>query len=166
MVNKNGQVALVIMLFVGLIVTASMITDIANQEELITGSFSVSNRTVTVPAVNASLDLVGRDLIEEITILNETSVASDDIVGLVLRRDFGNNGLLTVQLFANDTSSEITGNGVNVTYTYRADGFVGSGSIAITQLITLFSAFAMVIFAIVMLFQGPLKDLLGVGKRD
>lgn len=159
MVLKNGQITFVIILFVGLIIAASILPDIANQEELITGSFEVNNQTITVPAINASVDLTGRDLIEEITIINETSVASVDVVGLTLQRGIGTNGLLTVQLFANDTSSEITGNGVNVTYTYRADGFVGTGNIAVTQLIVIFAALAMVIFAIVMLFQSPLRDL-------
>lgn len=161
MVNTNGQIALVIMLFVGLIVSASMIIDIANQEELITGSFSVTNGTVVVPAaINGTLDLTGRDLIEEIFIRNESSVASEDVVGLSLQRGFGTNGLLSVQLLANDTAEEILGNNVNVTYTYRADGFVGTSNIAVTQLIPLFAALAMVVFAIVILFQGPLRELL------
>lgn len=160
MVNTNGQITFVIILFIGLIVTSAMLIDIANQQELITGSFEVNNGTVTVPAINATVDLTGRDLIEEITILNETTVASVDVVGLALQRGIGTNGLLTVQLFANDTSSAITGNGVNVTYTYRADGFVGNGNVAVTRLILLFAALAMLIFAIVMLFKSPFAELL------
>lgn len=161
MVDKNGQIALVIMLFLGLIVTASMIADIANQEELITGSFSVTNGTVVVPSsINGTLDLTGRDLILELNIVNATSVASDDVVGLSLQRGFGTKGLLSVQLLANDTAEDILGNDVNVTYTYRADGFVGNGNVAVTKLISLFAALAMVVFAIVILFQGSLKDLL------
>ncbi|KKM90590.1 hypothetical protein LCGC14_1237230 [marine sediment metagenome] len=163
MVNKNGQLALVIMLFVGLIVTASIISDIANQEELITGSFSVTNGTVAVPsAANGTTDLTGRDLIEEIAIVNATSGGFNalDVTGLTLQRGFGTNGLLSVQLHVNDSGPAILGNEVNVSYTYRADGFVGNGNIAVTQLITLFSALAMVVFAIVMLFQGPLRELI------
>jgi len=162
MVNKNGQIAFVIMLFVGLIITASILPEIANEEELITGSFSVTNQTVTVPAtVNGTLDLTGRDLIDEIAITNSTNNTAPVIpVGLSLRRGFGTNGLLSVQLFANDTASVDLGESVNISYTYRADGFVGAGNIAITRLISLFAALAMVVFAIVMLFGGPLKELL------
>ena len=165
MVNKNGQIALVIMLFVGLIVTASILPDIANQEELITGSFSVTNETVAIPsAANGTLDLTGRDLIEQIQISNATSSAINalDVTGLALQRGIGTNGLLSVQLHVNDSGPAILGNNVNVSYTYRADGFVGAGNVAITQLIVLFSALAMVVFAIVVLFQGPLKELLKI----
>ncbi len=164
MVNTNGQIALVIMLFVGLIVSAAMIIDIANQEELITGSFSVSNETVAVPSsINGTTDLTGRDLILEETIsnsTNNTAGGNDAVVGLSLQRGFGSNGLLSVQLLANDTASGILGNDINVSYTYRADGFVGNGNIAVTQLIPLFAALAMVVFSIVILFQGPLRELL------
>ena len=159
MVNKTGQITFVIILFVGLIVAASILPDIANQEELITGSFEVRNDTITVPAINGTVDLTGRDLITEIQIENATTVADDDVVGLALIEGIGTNGLVTIQLFANDTSSLITGNGVNVSYTYRADGFVGNGNVAVTQLIVLFAALAMVIFSIVMLFESPLKEL-------
>ncbi len=160
MVNTNGQITFVIILFIGLIVTSAMLIDIANQQELITGSFEVVNGTAVVPAINGTTDLTGRDLITELNIVNATSVASVDVVGLSLQQGFGTNSLLTVQLFANDTSSAITGNNVNVTYTYRADGFVGNGNVAVTRLILLFAALAMLIFAIVMLFKSPFAELL------
>ena len=146
MVNQNGQITFIIILFVGLIVTAALIIDIANQQELITVSFEVINGTVVVPAINGTTDLTGRDLIEELNIVNATTVGSVDVVGLFLGRGVGDNGLLTIQLFANDTAGDIEGNNVNVTYTYRADGFVGNGNVAVTRLILLFSALAMLIF--------------------
>ena len=163
MVIKNGQIAFVVIMFVSLIVAASLIVDIANQEELITGSFSVTNETVAIPsAANGTLDLTGRDLIEQVQISNATSSAINalDVTGLALQRGIGSNGLLSVQLHVNDSGPAILGNNVNVSYTYRADGFVGDGNVAITSLIVLFAALAMVVFAIVSLFESPLRELL------
>jgi hypothetical protein len=156
-----GQIGWVIMIFVGLIITASILPEIANEQELITGLFSIVNGTVAVPAaVNSTTELTGRDLVTELNIVNATSVASGDVVGLTLQQGFESDGLLHVQLFANDTASNILGNNVNVTYTYRQAGFVGNSNVAVTALITLFAALAMVVFSIVMLFQGPLRRLL------
>lgn len=161
MVNQNGQIAFIVIIFVGLIVAASLITDIANQEELITGSFQIDNQTVTVPGINETLDLTGRDLLTDQGITNSTNNTAPVIpVGLSLRSGIGTNGLLSVQLFANDTSSIDTGESVNVSYTYRADGFVGNASVAITQLIVLFAALGALVFVIVMLFKGPFGALL------
>jgi hypothetical protein len=160
--EKNmGQIGWVIMVFVGLIITASILPEIANEQELITGLFSIANGTFAVPAaVNSTTELTGRDLVTELSIVNATSVASGDVVGLILQQGFGSDGLLHVQLFANDTASNILGNDVNVTYTFRQAGFVGNSNVGVTTLITLFAALAMVVFSIVMLFQGPLSRLL------
>jgi len=153
MVSKMN-IAFIVMIFVGAIVAATIIVNIADQTNLLTNTFPATNTTVTVPAVNATTDLTGRELLTEIEIVNATGANNTDIVGLFLRTGTGTNGLRSVQLVANDTASGIVGVSVNTSYTYNPDGFVSTaGGRSITNLIPLFAALAIVIFIIVMLFK-------------
>ncbi len=126
---------------------------IGDQINLETNTFTDENITVTVPAVNATLDVTGRELVTETSILNSTN-ASQTAVGLFLQTGTGTNGLLSVQLAANDTASGIVGNSVNLTYTYNPDGYISdSGGRALTNLILIFAALAILVFVIVVFIK-------------
>ena len=117
MVSKTS-IIFILIVFIGAVIAATLISSIANQTNLLTNTFTVNNDTVNVPsAVNSTLDLTGRDLVTEVEINNATDNAAGNntaIVGLFLQRGFGSGGLLSVQLVANDTASGILGNSVNV----------------------------------------------------
>ena len=169
MANKTS-IIFILIVFIWAVITATLIGSIANQTNLLTNTFSVSNETVTVPStVNGTLDLTGRDLVTEIEIINATNNTAGNVVpvGLSLQRGFGNSGLLTVQLFANDTASIDLGESVNISYIYNPDGYVNTvGGRAITNLIVLFAALAIVVFIIVMMFGSEaLQNLLSMSNR-
>jgi len=149
-------------IFVGAIIAATLIVAIADQVNLTTSTFRVDNVTVTAPAVNATLDLTGRELISRLGITNESQPNLTN--QLTLQTGTGTTGLRSVQLTINDTSSNYAGVSVNVSYTYNPDGYVSDpGGRSITLLITLFAALAILIFVIVVLFQGTLKAIIERG---
>ncbi|KKL59488.1 hypothetical protein LCGC14_2214870 [marine sediment metagenome] len=139
---------------------------IGDQINLETNTFPATNVTVTVPAVNATTDITGRELITEIEIVNASSLGNNTaVVGLFLQTGTGTNGLLSVQLAANDTASGIVGVSVNTSYTYNPDGYVSdSGGRAITLLILIFAALAILVFVVVVFIkQGSMGELMRRG---
>ena len=138
---------------------------IGDQINLETNTFTALNTTVTIPAVNGTVDVTGRELITELDIINSTNISSGILVGLFLQTGTGTNGLLSVQLVANDTASGIVGDGVNVSYTYNPDGYISdSGGRAITLLILIFASLAILVFVVVVFIkQGSMGELMRKG---
>lgn len=148
MANFKTDGRAIFIAFFGVIIAATLILSISDQVNLTTSIFNEINTTVTVPAVNVTLDLTGRGLVTRVSITNETG-AFANIPALELQTGTGTNGLRSVQLFTNDSSLENVGTSVNVSYTYEPDGFISdAGGRAVTILITLFAALAILIFII------------------
>ncbi len=165
MVNfSDGNLKAIFIVFIGAIIAATLIVTIANQTNLETTTFTETNFTVAVPQNGTATDLTGRTLISG-DIINSSLTAG--IVNVTLRTALSSTtGLSTVQIYNNASSTEALQN-VNVTYTYEPNGYVSdSGGRAITRLIVLFAALAIVVFVLVVFIKmGFLGKLLKPGSK-
>ena len=161
MVNNNSGLRFMIMVFVGLIIATTLMVSIGDSIVGETNTFPAVNYTTTLCATaNCTTDVVGRELVGKGFISNNSAGAV--VTSVVLQTGVGTTGLLSVQYFLNDTAIAQGQGGavVNGSYTYNPDGYVGSGNVAVTQLILIFAALAALIFVIVMLWKSPYVDLL------
>ncbi|KKN69652.1 hypothetical protein LCGC14_0439550 [marine sediment metagenome] len=159
MANFKGDGGMIFLMFFGLILVATLIIPIADQVFVETNTFTNTNETVTIPAVNETLDLGGRTLLTSVSVVNSTGFEVD---GMFLQTGFTNGGLRSVQLTINQTASAEAGNSGNVSYTYEPDGYVSGGTASITLLIVLFAALAGLVFVVVALFgNDSFKKLIG-----
>ncbi len=134
--------------FIGVMIVATLLISISNQVVGITSTGNESVTEVTTPAVNGTVDLVGRELLAttSITLANGTDVNN---LGVHLQTGTGTNGLRTVQIVVNDTGSSYASTAVNVSYTYNPDGYISnSAGRSMTNLIIIVSAIALLIFVI------------------
>lgn len=144
----TGDLKAIFLIFIGLIIAATIMVPIANQTNLETNTFSVTNVSATVPSANGVTDLTGRQLVGTGT----ATVNGVESENLTIRTAISPiTGLLSVQLFANDTTDPSI---VNVTYDYQPDGYVSDvGGRAVTNLILLFAALASLVYVITILYQ-------------
>ncbi len=167
--SKRGQSAqsfrmdgkAIFMIFLGAIITATLITSIADQVFTETNTISVNNLTVTLSgSANGTTDIQGRELNLQREIYNATGT-NDSFAGIPegvsMRTATGSNGLLSVQLLINDTGIDAghASTTINVSYDANPDGYVGNttGGVSITNLIVLFSALAILVFVVVVIFK-------------
>ena len=162
--NLDGR--MIFSIFIGAIITVVLLASIADQVFISTTILTNTNETVTVPAVNGTLDLTGREQRGNITIQNLTNDAGPNLEGqgLNIITGTGSDGLLSVQLTINDTNASFAGESVNVSYNYNPEGYVSdSGGRNITLLIPILSALAILVTIIVFLWMGSLKELIKKG---
>jgi len=152
MVNFNTDARAIFIVFIGAIITATFIGVIADSTFTETNTISRTNITVTPAAVNTTLDLEGRELLTTVSVVNSSN-GSQSLIGFGGSLQTGissTTGLLSVQLILNDTAADFTSDTVNVSYTANPNGYVSdAGGRSITNLIVIFSALAIMIFAIV-----------------
>ena len=148
MFKTDGKAILLV--FVGAIITVVLLSSVANTIVGSTTTGEILNSTIVVPAVNATTDLTGRDLITETAIVNVTNGSQDlSGQGVYLQTGTGASGLRTVQITTNDTGSSLAGLSVNVSYTYNPDGYISdAGSRSITLLILIFGAVAIMLYVV------------------
>ncbi len=135
----------ILIMFIGLIITATFMLSIGDQISAQTSSRTFVNTTVVGPAENTTLALEGRSLEGTMTIRNTTADVSNQYV-----KDsrLGAQGLLTVAITSNSTTFS-AGQNINVSYTALPDGHaVNSGDRNIILLILIFAALAMLVFAV------------------
>lgn len=167
MANFKGDGKAILLGFVGAIATLVLIGTIATQINLETNTFRVENQTITLGAVNVSVELTGRSLVagtqrvqnesaEAIIDYHENGVNVETITSAT-------SGLRTVAITVNDTNASIASQVINVSYEYQPDGYIPTAAgRSITSLIILFAALAIVIFVIVMFIRdGSLGKLIG-----
>lgn len=156
----------IMMVFIGAIITATLLATIADSVFTQTNTASITNETVTAPAVNATLDLTGRTLISSVLVINASNESSPNNNGLILQTSVGSSGLNTVQLTLNDTAVDYAGVSVNVSYTYEPEGYLQDGaSRAVALLIVLFGALAILVFTIVIFIKEGTLGRLMRGER-
>ncbi len=150
---KSGDLKAILIVFIGLIVTAVLISTIADTTFTQTNTLSVENVTATVAAVNATTDLKGRTLLSTGTqdVYNQSGASITVIPNLTLITGISTTtGLQSVQLFTHDNATDLVGLSVNVTYSFEPDGYANnSGTRSITALILIFAALAMVVFILI-----------------
>ena len=162
MANLKGDFKAIMIGFIGVIVAVVFIASISNTISLQTTTQSNLNQTVTAPAVNGTLDLIGRELVGSATVVNSTSGAVLPSANLTVSNQIGSIGLLTVQLTTNDAGADYAGAPVNVSYNYLADGALTGGANAIQKTVLIFAALAILVFIIVMFMEeGSLGKLMG-----
>ncbi len=149
--NNKGQssdMKTVIMIFVGAIIAIVLLSAASNSVFEQTNTFTATNVTVTVPAINVTVALIGRDLVGDGTVGNSSQAPSTNFTGIIIS-DGLVNGAKTVTITTNDTASDLVGNSINTSYTYNPDGYLNSSSDrSIAELIILFGALAAVVFVI------------------
>ena len=146
MVNSlKGDGKAIFTVFVGAIIAIVFLASVADSIFTQTTTFTETNTTVTVLAINTSLTLQGRDLNTATAVSN---VTFDDLISRGLIIDDGLvNSVKTVRLTANDSASALVGTSVNVTYDYNPNGFITiAGGRSIALLITIISALAIMVF--------------------
>ncbi len=149
-------------IFISAILGVVLLVAIADQVVLNTNTATVTNGTLTAPAINGTLDITGRELITAIEIYNGTN-STQTLIGLggALRTASVSGGLLSVQFTLNDSAASYSGKPVNVTYTYNPDGYITDASArSITILIILFGALGILIVVLVFLFRGSFGELI------
>ena len=178
--KSDGKAILIV--FIGVIIAATLILNIADTENLITNKLSPTNETVTIDDANTS----GVNIFKQYNLTNaptgakqsfcpleSISVASGNGTALTNGTDFivdaafGNITFLPT-LAVNISVVELNNNTV-WNYTFCPDGYVNdSGARAITRLITLFAALAILVFAIIVFIStGSLGKFMGklVGRN-
>ncbi len=157
--KMDGKAILIV--FIGAIIAVTFLQTIGDSVFAQTNTATVTNVTVTAPAINATLDLTGRTLIGTGTIVNITNESSTSN-GLIIQTGIGTSGLESVQLTLNDTASGFVGTLVNVSYNYEPDGYLQESSTrSVALLIIIFGALGILIFVIIVLIkEGSLGKLI------
>lgn len=159
--KSDGKTLLLV--FVGVVITVALILTVANQVTWnTTASHRWDNETVACPSgANTTIGANGRSLTTITAITDANVVYVHDIDGGTSQNNYTlytrpYRGELSVVLFANDTgfTNCSTDGALNISYIGVPKGYVGAQSRAITLLIILFSALAILVFVIVMLIKG------------
>lgn len=143
-----------ITIFVGILIAIAFIGPIANQTVADTSTITVTNLTVTAPAVNSSTAITGRTLISQTGTIALASNKSNSTNGLYLASAIGSDGEQSVFIFTNQTGSAFAGSSVNVSYTAEPDGYQNSSTRPISLLLVLICALALLVTVIVALIKG------------
>ncbi|KKN65945.1 hypothetical protein LCGC14_0476480 [marine sediment metagenome] len=157
--NSDGKA--IIAVFVGVIIAAVLLTSISDSIFNQTNTFTLTNESVVVGAVNVSVATTGRDLVGVGLVTNSTNASQGQFTGLIIS-DGLISGSKTIFITANDTATDQVGETVNVSYTYNPDGYLtDSGTRSIATLIILFGALAALIFTIVVFIKnGSLGEIM------
>ena len=153
-------------IFIGAIIVVTFMTPIADRVVESTALQTNTNQTITIAAINATVTLTGRANTSLITIVNATDAKDWSANYTVLTKNSA--GVLGIFLKTEQAAGDVgqAGTSANVTYTYKPQGYIEeSGGRAITSLILIFAALAIVVFIIVQIFKSEaLKQVLGMNK--
>ena len=157
--NSDGKAILTI--FIGVILAIAFINPIADKVVQTTNLITVTNATYTAPATNATLAIVGRELVSQtgnICLANNVSNCSN---GLYLASAIGTDGERSVFLYVNQTGAGYAGASVNVSYVAEPDDYQNSTTRPIVILLTLFAALGVLVYVISTLIKrGSLGGLI------
>lgn len=152
-------------IFIGAIITVTLIIGVADQVVLQTTTMNIVNESVAAIATgNGTTTLTGRTLVGEGIVVNGTDgevVLSP--LNYSINSTIGSDGLLSVTLTRYDGCGATNCSGsVNVSYTFEPDGHsVNSNDRALITLILLMSALAIVVFVAAQLYKtGSMQNLL------
>jgi len=167
MANKNsGDFIAIIAIFVGVIIAIVLLASISDSIFDQTNTFTVTNESVVVAAINVSVGTTGRDLVGTGSIGNSTQ-ASIERYGLSLSDTVLISGAKTISIVANDSATAQIGDTVNVSYTYNPDGYLADGGArSVASLIVVFGAIAAFMYVIIVLIgSGSFRELMGKNRR-
>lgn len=167
MVNSlKGDGKAIFTIFVGAIIAIVFLASVADSIFIQTNTVSASNSTFTAPAVNESVAILGRELVDGTTpvTLNASNSTGTDLQNSGVFVDTRIiNGVRTVALNINQTGINFASTDINVTYEYDPQGYISiAGGRSVALLITIISALALLIFAVVVFIKdGSLGALIG-----
>ena len=157
----EGNINVLIMIFVGVIVALVLYQAAAGFIGQTTNTATMINGTYTMPAVGSTTDLVGQELLDTPLVQNRS----------------GSNVVPTTNYTIAETVSRVDGlkrisittlNGpwasrsVNISYGYGPEGYIDdSGGRAIMPLILILGAIAIAIFVLVPTFRNGIIDMIG-----
>lgn len=163
--NKKGQgtmelmgtiIVVAIGVIVALVILTGALSPLIGQSTL---TQTLTNDTITAAAVNSSINLEGQAVVGSIIIANSSGTV---IVGtnFTVANKQVVDGVLTSTLTTNDAGSAYAGEALNVSYTLEPEGYISSsGGRAMANLIMIFAAMAIAIFALSPTLRNNLIDL-------
>ena len=145
--NKTGSIGALIVFFIGVIVALAILPAIADGQSTMTSQVT-GNETITTPANGSWIDLVGQELFGTPVVYNQSSGTLITGTNYTIEEGISSvDGKKTVRYKSG--TDEYSNVGVNVTYTYGAEGYVDDrGGRSIAGLIVLFAAIGLMGFAI------------------
>ncbi len=166
----QGDGKAIFTVFIGAIIAIVFLGSVANSIFDQSTTFTRTNVTITAPAVNESVAILGRELVDGTTpiTLNATNASALTLQAVGVFIDTRTiNGVRTVALNVNQSGVDFAGLDINSTYEYEPDGYLERAvDRNIASLITLFGALAVLVFVIVVFIQnGALGRMMGRGKK-
>ena len=156
----KGDGKVIFAIFIGAIITITLLSLISDNVFEQTTVRTFTNTTLTAGAVNATVDLAGREAVTLTEAYNSSGDTCIDL-GCNLQTGIGTNGLLSVQVVVNDTGVDThAARTLNVSYKANPDGYLNlSSARSINSLIVLFGALAILVTVIALLWKGSLGDM-------
>lgn len=150
--NNKGQdvgIGTLLVVFIGVIVGLVLMTSTATFVGQTTNTVVLTNATFTAPAVNATIDLTGQDVLSTPVVNNETSSTAVSATFYTIDEGISTtSGLKSIQYTTTDLGSSMAGASVNISYDYGADGYIdNAGARSLTSIILIFAALAIAVFA-------------------
>lgn len=163
MVNKKFGATAFIIILVAVMFGFVMMEEFADSIFAQTTTLSVTNDSLTSPAINTATAIAGREIIGSAVVHNNTAGNGSVVpaTNYTIESDIV-NGQATVTLTILDSTWASTA--INASYNYKPDGYLNLGSArSIVLLISIFAALGILIAVIVILLQKtPLGEFMGV----
>ncbi len=170
--SLQGDGKAIFTFFIGAIIALVFLASIADSVFTQSTTFTVTNETITAGAINVSVALTGRELIDGDTPItlnaSNTSALTLQTSGVTITTKIVNN-VRTVALTVNDTASVWVGTSINVTYNYEPQGYLERAvDRNVVALITLFAALSIMVFAVVIFIKfGTLGNFMdGIRRKQ
>ena len=162
--NKKGQIGIVlsviIALIAGLVLYGAIVQNVGSYTTTTTYNGTLQGSTTAPAAVGSYVDLAGQEYISGFQAWNATD--GTDITGnfTIDEGISSTTSLKTVRITI--TSTQFASTPVNITYVLGTDGYIeSSGARAVTGLIAIFAALALIVVALMPTLRGNLMGLLG-----
>lgn len=161
----NSDFKTIMVILIGILITAVLIGSIADQVVNHTETQErVNDSVTTATTANTTVELTGGGYQGTPTVNNGTTDITTIANFTFVDTETCDDGLLCVQIKTTDDAiaAGYNNSAINVTYEMEPDGYITSSGVrAVTKLIIIFSALAIVIFTIVYMFMSDsLKNLM------
>lgn len=160
--NRKGQiegVGIILSCFFAIIIGVALYQGTFQSISTATNTVTYVNNSVTLPAVNSTVNLNGQAAYSVI-LINATSGAVVSSNGYTVNNYVLSNGALTTNIKVLDAGSAYASKGVNASYTSEPFGYeTNSGSRAVIGLITVFAALSIAILALMPTLRSDLMNM-------
>lgn len=163
--NRKGEltVGAFVVVIIGLLACLAIYQGIGPSIGTLTNTITVTNTTATLPSGVTITALPGQRNITDIFIANRTSgaaVSGFAYTNFTVRNELY-NGLIRIVIQNTTGTSAYQGQNVNLSYSYEPEGYISEGgSRAVTLLIPLMAALALLVGLLLPFVQQGLKDLM------